>query len=51
MKGDEVDILVVYPITISPYVFLMESRIGMGQCAWLYFSGSPTGRSGYLIKF
>lgn len=30
VKGDEVDNLVVYPVSISPYVFLMESRIGMG---------------------
>lgn len=51
VKGDEVDNLVVYPVSISPYVFLMESRIGMGYHAWLYFSGSPTGRLGYLITF
>lgn len=51
MKGDEIDIPAGCPTAISSSVFLIESRIGMGQCTWLHFPGPPTGRSDYLIKF
>lgn len=45
MQGNEGDIAVAYPITISSRAVLMESRIDVGQSTWLHVPGPPIGSS------